>query len=239
MNTPFEDSKNFDSSISKVLKVVVIEDHASIGEMVCDVINQMPTLEVVGHAQDGAEGYSLCMDKKPDVLILDAMLPTMNGVEILRRLMQHLPRVRTLVYTAGCARYTISSLLRYGLAGYIRKDSSLADFKSAVESVAMGASCYGAEVAEVLRATLESCGELNGLSVLTERELQVAQLVAEGYSNKLIAKKLEIMLRTVDSHRLSIKCKLNVCGVAGLTRWAVAHGLVEAVRTEEPSSLKG
>lgn len=233
-----KDSENSNSATPNALRVVVIEDHASIGEMVCDVINQMPTLEVVGHAQDGAEGYSLCMDKKPDVLILDAMLPTMNGVEILRRLIQRLPGVRTLVYTAGCTRYAMLSLLRYGVGGYISKGASLTHFKSAVESVAMGGSYYEAEVIDVLRAGLKSGGELSDVSSLTEREIQVIRLVAEGCSHKIIAKKLAIMPRTVGKHCLGISNKLNVTGVAGMTRWAVAHGLVEAIRTEELPLLK-
>jgi len=170
----------------------------------------------------------LCLEKKPDVCVLDAKLPGLNGVDILRRVVPKLPGMRVLVFSGHESPVLVREMLEAGAHGFVEKTAGLIEFKRGLEAVARGGTYFGPGVASLLRTVLTSTGADASGSSLTVREREILQLVAESHSTKEIAAKLAISAKTVDNHRTNLMRKLNLHDVAGLTRYALEQGIVTA-----------
>jgi DNA-binding NarL/FixJ family response regulator len=208
-------------------KVVVIEDQRIMRELICKLVEGYATMQVVGHSGDGAEGYELCIQLNPDLVILDVMLPNLNGSEVLRRLKSKNPKINILVFSATSSNAVVSRLLKSGVTGFIEKDAGLAELEKAIALVSEGRSYFSPRVVEAMRELMVSGGQDDSLDSLTPREREVLQMIAESYSNKQIATKLGMSARTADTHRTNIMKKLDLHDVAALTRWAIANQLVD------------
>lgn len=209
--------------------VIVIEDQTILRDLICQLVEGYPTMNVVARSGDGAEGYELCVEHTPDLVILDIMLPNLNGTEVLRRLKQKNPRMNILIFSAAASTSMVNRLLKAGVTGYIEKNCGLDELEKAIAQVADGRSYFSPAIVDAMRELMVSGGNDDSLDSLTSREREIVQLIAESFSNKEIAGKLGVSVRTADTHRTNIMRKLQLHDVAGLTRWAIANKLVDPV----------
>lgn len=210
-------------------RVVIIEDQTAVREMIAQIVAADPALEVVAETGDGQEAYQICMDKRPDFVILDIMLPGLNGAEVLRRFARHLKHTRVLVFSGYQNPSLVRELLQAGAHGFVEKSAPLNELKKGIDIVANGGSYFGPEVAQLLREAVvnPSSSSRPGLEILTAREREILQLIAESNSTKEVANKLNISVKTAENHRTNLMKKLDLHDVAGLTRYAILHGIIE------------
>lgn len=208
-------------------RLVIVEDHTAIREMLAEILRTEPGYKLVGESGDGQEACALCLELQPDLLVLDAKLPGLNGVDILRRIAKQLPQMRVLVFSGHENPVLIREMLGAGAHGFVEKTAGLLEFKKGLETVAAGGTYFGPAVAALLRDVVANPGTNASADFLTDREREILQLVAESHSTKEIATKLEISIKTVDNHRTNVMRKLNLHNVAGLTRYALETGLIE------------
>jgi DNA-binding NarL/FixJ family response regulator len=211
----------------KMKKVIVIEDQTVLRDLICQLVDGYTTMAVVAQTGDGAEGYEMCLEHRPDLVILDVMLPNLNGSEVLRRLKAKNDRINILIFSAASSNSVVNRLLKAGVTGYIEKNAGLAELEKAISLVADGRSYFSPRVVEAMREIMLSGGQDDSLESLTPREREIVQLIAESYSNKEIAAKLGMSVRTADTHRTNIMKKLDLHDVAALTRWAIANQIVD------------
>ncbi len=217
--------------VKVIKKVVVIEDQTILRDLICLLLESFPTFKVVGKTGDGLEGFDLCMKLRPDLLVLDVMLPNLNGMEILHRLKSQKPQTRVLVFSALKNSDVVRKLIEAGVDGYLEKDADLEEMEKAINCVANGQTYFGPKIVQFMRELMINPKETGSFELLTSREREIIQLVAESNSTKEIATKLFISVRTADTHRSNIMRKLSIHDVAGLTRYAIAHGLVPTDET--------
>ncbi len=208
-------------------KVIVIEDQTILRDLICQLVEGYTGMNVIAHSGDGAEGYELCLEHAPDLVILDIMLPNLNGSEVLRRLKAKNPKINILIFSAASSNSMVNRLLKSGVTGYIEKDAGLDELEKAIALVADGRSYFSPRVVDAMRELMISGGQDDSLESLTTREREIIQLIAESFSNKEIASKLGMSVRTADTHRTNIMKKLDLHDVAALTRWAIANKLVD------------
>ncbi|HRI82550.1 MAG TPA: response regulator transcription factor [Opitutaceae bacterium] len=205
------------------LKVLLVDDHPLVREGVRACLAPVAHLNVVGEAADGGEALRLTRLLEPDVVLMDVNMPGMSGLEATVRLQREAPGVRVLALTIHDRREYVLQLMHAGAAGYVTKEAPPAELIRAIEVVARGGSYFSSQAARALRPD----GETVKASKLTAREREVLALVAEGLSNKDIASRLRVEVRTIESHRSRLMDKLDIHSVAGLTRYALAQGYVQ------------
>jgi DNA-binding NarL/FixJ family response regulator len=212
-------------------RLVIIEDQTAIREMLVEILRLDSNYQLVGESGDGQEALSLCLNLRPDLVVLDAKLPGLNGVDILRRLVKKHPTVRVLVFSGHENPVLVREMLEAGAHGFVEKTAGLFEFKKGLETVANGGTYFGPAVAALLRNVVANPAASSAADFLTDREREILQLVAESYSTKKIAAKLGISIKTVDNHRTNLMRKLNLHDVASLTRYALEIGLIEPKKT--------
>jgi len=212
-------------------RLVIIEDQTAIREMLVEILRLDNNYQLVGEAGEGQAAVQLCMDVKPDIVVLDAKLPGLNGVDILRRLNKRLPNLRVLVFSGHENPVLVREMIESGAHGFVEKTAGLFEFKKGLETVAGGGTYFGPAVAALLRNVVANPGSSNTPDFLTDREREILQLIAESHSTKDIAAKLGISMKTVDNHRTNLMRKLNLHDVASLTRHAVDIGLIQPKNT--------
>ncbi len=212
-------------------RLVIIEDQTAIREMLVEILKPDKAYELVGQCGDGLEGLQMCLSLKPDLVVLDAKLPSLNGVELLRRLAKRLPAVRVLVFSGHENPVIVREMLEAGAHGFVEKTAGFLDFKKGLSTIAAGGTYFGPSIADVLRKVVAHPESGGSPDFLTEREREVLQLVAEGNSTKDIAAKLGISAKTVDNHRTNLMRKLNIHDVASLTRHAIELGILDPNRS--------
>lgn len=208
-------------------RVVIIEDQTAIREMVVEILKADSQFKIVGEWGDGQEAVLKCADAKPDMVVLDAKLPGLNGVDLLRRLRKVLRNTRYLVFSGYENPVLVREMLEAGAHGFVEKTAGLAEFRKGIQTVAAGGTYFGPGVASLLLNVVTNPGASSSPDMLTDREREVLQLVAESYSTKEIAARLGISAKTVDNHRTNLMRKLDLHDVASLTRYAIEIGLIE------------
>ncbi len=180
----------------------------------------MPPLEVVGEAENGAEAIEMVRRCQPDLLLVDISLKDMNGLELTRALSKEYPLLKILVLSMYDNYEYVSESVRAGASGYVLKNSPSREILAAIEAIVSGGTFYSAAIAQKLIADKTSDNEL------TPRESQVLCKMVQGMNNKEMARELDISVRTVETHRLSIRRKLNIDKPAALLKYAMDHGLI-------------
>lgn len=208
-------------------KVYIVEDQRAVRELLGELLKQMPFYQLVGECGDGLEASNQILEKKPDVVILDAKLPGLNGPDVLRKVRKALPSIRILVFSGYQNPVLVRDMIEAGAHGFIEKNVSLTELKSGLDSVANGGTYFGPAVATALREVVANPRTSSSADLLTEREREILKLVAEGFSTKEIAVKLDISVKTADNHRNNLMKKLQLHNAASLTRYAIQSGLVE------------
>ncbi len=208
------------------IRLLLVDDHVLVLDGLKARLENETGIEVVGTANNGAQALELAASLKPDVVLMDVSMPVMNGLEALPHLRARCPDVRVLILSMHDNRQYILQLVRAGASGYVLKDVSSAELINAIETVYQGNTYFSAGASQALFAGFDAMdGEAD--QVLTRREETVLKLLAEGRSNKEVARILDISVRTVETHRQNIKSKLNINTAAGLTKYAIEHNLIQ------------
>lgn len=207
-------------------RLVVIEDQTAIREMLVEILGKSRSYLLAGEAGDGQTAWQVCSEAKPDVVLLDARLPGLNGVDLLRRLLTRMPSLRVLVFSGHESPVLIREMIEAGARGFVEKTAGLHDVVRGLEVVAGGGTYFGPGVAALLKDTVAGSGAGSGLASLTRREREVLQLIAESHSTRRIAARLGVSAKTAGNHRTNLMRKLGVHDAAGLTRCALQAGLI-------------
>ena len=211
-----------------MLKILIADDHELIRLGVRDVVESHPGWEVCGEASDGNEALELACKHRPDILVLDVSLPLMNGLAVTRRLRQQMPSISVLLYTMHDEDDTISGGLAAGARGYLLKTDTAQHLETAISSLGARRPYFSSSVSEFLLDAAVNDRKRSRLESFTMRELEVAQLMAEGNSNKQIARQLARSIKTVESHRAAAMRKAGVRSAAEFVRFAIKQNLIQA-----------
>lgn len=212
------------------LRVVLAEDHLLVREGLVGLLRQSSAVEIVGEAGSGQAAVALARQTKPDVVIMDVVMPDMNGVEAARQIIQENPGVKVLALSMHDSQSYISQMIAAGVTGYVLKASAFEELSRAIEVVARGEVYLCSAITSIIvkdyLAKVRAGSPLPAASpVLSAREREVLQMISEGLSGTEIARKLGVTPKTIESHRLHIMDKLKIHNVAGLTRYALREGL--------------
>jgi DNA-binding NarL/FixJ family response regulator len=209
--------------------IVVADDHKIVREGLVKLLEGRPDFEVIGEASDGEEAVQMVLEKQPDVVIMDIWMPRLSGIDATRRIGKRGSSSKILVLSMHESRTYVEEVLRAGASGYIVKNSASSDLLQAIDAVRAGASYLSPAITQQVVDAIARPGDSSptGVAMLTDREREVLQLIAEGLSSKEIASMLGISLKTIDSHRANLMEKLDIHKVSGLVRFAIRAGLVE------------
>ena len=210
----------------KRIRILLADDHAVVRRGFQMILAEQSDMEIVGEAGNGREALELAAKLKPDVVVMDVAMPELNGIEATRRMADNAPHARVLALSMHKDSVYVRETLRAGARGYLLKDSVAADLVSAVRAVAAGEGYLSPAVSD---AVLDDYRRhvTNPIDLLTSREREVLQMLAEGKTNKEIAGVLNLSVYTVDAHRGRIMEKLNVHSINELVRFAVRNGLID------------
>jgi len=212
------------------IRLLLVDDHPIVLDGLKSHLSAHADLVVAGEATDGEKALRQARQLSPDIILLDISMPRLNGLEFMEALRRESPSARVIVLTMHDSPEYITQTIRLGARGYLLKDTSPAELIRAIKAVHAGEVYFSAVVSRMVVETAAKGGFQPGdrrLDPLTEREHEVLALIAEGLSNKEIAGRLRLGVRTIETHRERIMHKLNVHSVAGLTRFAIARGLVK------------
>lgn len=211
---------------SKKTRILLADDHAVVRHGFRMILDAQSDLEVVGEVANGREAVASAAELQPDVVVMDVTMPELNGIEATRRIAEVSPRTRVLALSMHKDAVYVREILRAGARGYLLKDSAEGDFLNAVRSVARGEGYLTPAVSDAVLTDYRK-HVTNPLDLLTSREREVLQWIAEGKTNKDIASALKLSVYTVEAHRGKIMEKLNLHSSGELVRFAVRNGLID------------
>jgi DNA-binding NarL/FixJ family response regulator len=211
-------------------RILLADDHKLMRSGLKALIEQQPDLTVVGEADDGRQAVALAASLKPDLLVMDIGMPNLNGIEAARQITQANPATAIVILSMHSDESYVLRALKAGAKGYLLKDSAESDLIRAVHAVAGGKSFFSPAVSKVLLddyvRKLQRSGAEDAYDLLTPREREILQLIAEGKSNKDVANLLNLSVYTVETHRSNIMEKLNLRGIPELILYAVRKGII-------------
>jgi NarL family two-component system response regulator LiaR len=215
------------AAMQDMIHVLIADDHAIVRKGICALLATEPDIEVVSEAQDGKEAIAAAQKFLPEVILMDLVMPGMDGIEAIRRIMACQPEARVLVLTSFAGDDKIFPAIRAGALGYLLKDSGPEELVRSIKQVSRGESSLHPSVARRLLRELSQPPSAQGPATdsLTEREIEVLQLVARGWSNREISDHLSISDATVRTHVSSILAKLNLCSRTQAALYALREGL--------------
>jgi DNA-binding NarL/FixJ family response regulator len=216
-----------------VIKVAIVDDQRLFVDGLAKILGIQPDMVVVGRAHTGEEAVELCLREEPDVVLMDLSMPGMGGISATRKLLSLLPRTQVLVLTVHTEDANLFQAIKAGAQGYILKDCTPEDLTSAIQSVHAGDTITSPDIAKKMITTFEGIRSNTELTPsLTEREIEVIKALAQGKSNKEIARDLDISEKTVRNHASNIYKKLHIFDRTQAVIYAVRHGLVDLEQPE-------
>jgi len=218
------------SSCTAKINVLLADDHTIVRDGLRMLLESTPNIKVVAEAENGRQAVQLADQLKPDVVIMDLLMPNLNGVEATRQILRKAPKAKGLVLSTYTDDAQVAALVETGVVGYVVKQAASNDLVKAIHEVRRGNAFFSPSISKgSLRRAREAYAKgqtvVKGIS-LTARETEVLRLVAEGYANKQIADSLGISIKTVEKHRQKLMDKTDIHETAGLTRYAIARGIV-------------
>jgi len=208
------------------IRILLADDHSVVRQGFRRILESQPDMEIVGEAANGREAVCLASELKPDVIVMDVAMPELNGIEATRRIAETSVRTRVLALSMHKDAVYVREILRAGARGYLLKDAFEGDLVTAVRAVARGEAYLAPAVSEAVLSDYRQ-HVTDPIDLLTSREREVLQLIAEGKTNKEIAALLQLSVYTVDAHRGRIMEKLNLHSTGELVRFAVRKGLID------------
>lgn len=219
----------------KTLKVVLAEDHGLVRAGLRALMEKFADVTVVGEAADGREAVKIVKDRAPDILVMDLAMPNLNGIEATHQVVKAFPKVRILILSMHASEAYVLQALRAGASGYMLKDAAMSELEFAIRTVGRGETYLSPAVSkQVVQSLLRietGVKPTDPLQLLTPRQREVLQLIAEGKNTKTIAYMLGTSIKTVETHRAHIMERLGIYDIASLMRFAIRVGLVQL---EEP-----
>jgi len=210
----------------KKIRVLLADDHAVVRRGFRMILDSQADLEVIGEVANGREAVASAAELQPDVIVMDVTMPELNGIEATRRIAEVAPRARVLALSMHKDAVYVREILRAGAKGYLLKDSEEGDLIAAVRSVARGEGFLSPGVSDAVLTDYRK-HVTNALDLLTSREREVLQHIAEGKTNKEIATSLNLSVYTIEAHRGRLMEKLNLHSSGELVRFAVRNGLID------------
>jgi DNA-binding NarL/FixJ family response regulator len=215
----------------KPIRVLLAEDHTLVRAGFQALLRDLPGIQVIAEAGDGREALRLVETQRPDVVLMDITMPGLNGIEATARMVSDFPEVGVIILSMHADEEYVLRALHVGAAGYLLKDADIAEFQSAITSVAKGETYLSPRISGVVADYVRRAGqEPTSLEMLTPRQREVLQLIAEGHTMAGIGQVLGISQKTVETHRMALMERLDIRDVAGLVRYAIRVGLVAADR---------
>ncbi|HUE00417.1 MAG TPA: response regulator transcription factor [Bryobacteraceae bacterium] len=212
------------------VRIVLADDHTVMRNGLKLLLERQPHLQVVGEAADGRQAVALSESANPDVVIMDIGMPNLNGIEAARQIVNRNPRTAIAILSMHSDESYVIRALKAGARAYLLKDSAEADLLAAVRALTEGKSFFSPAISKILvedyMRQLESRGAEDTYELLTNREREILQLLAEGRTNKEVANMLNLSLYTVETHRTHILQKLNLHSVPELILYAVRKGII-------------
>ena len=210
------------------IKVLIADDHKIVRDGLRSLLEKQPGMEVVAEAENGRKAVQLARENRPDVVIMDISMPDLNGVDATRQMIKALPEVKVIALSMHSDRRYILGMFRAGASGYMLKDCAFEELATAINTAVadqpyLSPSIAGTVIEEYVHRIAQT--ESSAAVVLTPREREVLQLLAEGWSTKKIASHLYVSVKTVETHRRRIIDKLDIDSIAELTKYAIREGL--------------
>ncbi len=229
---------------SRAIRILLVDDHAVIRQALRMLLESQPELEVVADVENGREAVQAVERLAPDVVLMDVVMPGLNGLEATRQIRRSAPATRVVMLSGFVDEDQLLDSIRAGASGYIIKRSDVSELVLAIQTVHRGNSYFssalseGFDLAEVLYQAKRS-DQRSGVETLTSREREVLQLIAEGYTNQGVANELYISVKTVEAHKAHIMAKLHARNRTDLIRYAIRKGIVRLESADEAQRLLG
>ncbi len=217
----------------KRITVLLAEDHQIVREGFRSLLNHERDIAVVGEAETGRQAVQLTRKLRPAVVVMDIAMPLLNGLEATRQIRKEFPETKVLILSAHSDDAYVEQVAALGAVGFLIKQTSSHELGTAIRAIHEGKTFFSAAISKRVQARNRGSLSRNGNptkknNCLSSREVEVLQLIAEGKANKQVASELGVSFKTVDKHRQHLMSKLNIHDVAGLTRYAIAEGIIES-----------
>jgi DNA-binding NarL/FixJ family response regulator len=214
----------------RLIRLILVDDHTLVREGIRSLLESLEGIEIVGDAGDGKEALGLMAKLKPDLALLDISMPGLNGLEATMRATKEHPRTRVIMLSMHADEEFIQRAFQAGALGYLLKTAGLQELELAVRAVARGEAWISPAVSNKVIAIFGGARKRPESSPgpLTSRQREILQLIAEGFSSKEIAERLDLSVKTVETHRTRLMDRLGIHGLAGLVRYAIRLGIVRA-----------
>ena len=222
------------SEFVRKIRVLIADDHAIVREGALRILNSQTDMEVVGEAKSGTEVMPLALQLRPDVAVLDISMPGLSGLELVSLLRNELPDTQIVVFSVHNKEAFVQQALDFGALGYVLKTSGTEDLVVAVRAVAKSEYFLSSKIQKnIINSYLRKPREKKSLISLSEREMQVLRMVAQGMTTRQVAEKLYLSTRTVDKYRASLMHKLQLKSLNELIHYSIKEGLVMVEQAAE------
>jgi DNA-binding NarL/FixJ family response regulator len=217
----------------KRITVLLAEDHQIVREGFRALLKSEPDIDVVGEAETGRQAVAMVKKHRPEVVVMDIAMPSLNGLEATRQIRKEFPDTKVIILSAHSDDAYVEQMIGLGAAAFLLKQASSHFLATAIREVQKGGTFFSPDVAKRLRKRDQQSQDREGRfkkknNRLSSREVEVLQLIAEGKPNKQVAAELGVSFKTVDKHRQHLMGKLDIHDIAGLTRYAIAEGIIES-----------
>ena len=212
----------------KNIKIIIVDDHTLFRELLSYAFQDIKGIEIIGEAGSGKAAIELSLKLNPDVVLMGISLPILNGMEATRQIVAQRPEIKIIALSMHSSRQFVIGMLNAGAMGYLLKSCSFDQVQQGIRSVATGEIFLCADIASLFLEHMINPDDylpMPMLDKITDREIEVLKMIAEGYTNKSIAEKLDVAKRTIDMHRMHIKQKLKLESTAELVKFAICVGL--------------
>jgi DNA-binding NarL/FixJ family response regulator len=209
-------------------RILVADHHRIVREAICSLLQNEDHFEIAGQAGDGRNAMTLAQELQPDVMIIETSMPNLNGIEATRKITPEWPKIKVIALSSHSDRRSVCEMLKAGASGYLPKTCGFEELVCAIRNVILGRTYLSSQISVlVVNEYLQHSAnqEQSAYSVLTEREREVLQLIAEGNSTKMIAVELHVSPNTIEWHRSQLMKKLHIENIAELVKYAISEGL--------------
>ena len=207
------------------LRIIIADDHTLVRAGLVTLMARMPDVEVAAEASNGREAAKLVRDMEPDIALLDIAMPELNGLEAAERIHRDSPKTKVIILSMHANEEYVAQALKAGASGYLLKDAATTELEMALKAVAQGQFYLSPSISrQVVDSYLH--GGPTGLDLLSPRQREILQLIAEGKSTREIAESLHLSVKTIETHRAQLMERLDIHDTAGLVRYALRKGLI-------------